>query len=81
MDDPGSSEKWYTYGVETVFQRLRSGRHGLMSDDVNKRLSASGFNELPEKKRISPIGIFLSQFKNYLILVLIGAAIISVFTG
>ncbi len=81
MDDPGSSEKWYTYDMETVFQRLRSGRHGLMSDDVNKRLSASGFNELPEKKRISPIRIFLSQFKNYLILVLIGAAIISVFTG
>jgi Ca2+-transporting ATPase len=81
MDDQGSSEKWYTCSVETVFQRLNSGRHGLMSDEVKNRLSASGYNELPEKKRISPIGIFLSQFKNYLILVLIGAVIISAFTG
>ncbi|MBU4075734.1 MAG: HAD-IC family P-type ATPase [Euryarchaeota archaeon] len=64
-----------------VFQRLGSGRQGLMSDEVKKRLSESGFNELPEAKRISPIGIFLSQFKNYLILVLIAAAIISAFTG
>ncbi|MDP3105056.1 MAG: HAD-IC family P-type ATPase [Candidatus Methanoperedens sp.] len=81
MSDPGSNEKWYVYSVDMVFQRLGSGRHGLISDDVKKRLSESGFNELPEAKRISPIGIFLSQFKNYLILVLIGAAIISAFTG
>ncbi|MCZ7361970.1 MAG: cation-transporting P-type ATPase, partial [Candidatus Methanoperedens sp.] len=81
MSDPGSNEKWYTYSIEMIFQHLRSGYHGLMSDDVNKRLSESGFNELPEKKRISPIRIFLSQFKNYLILILIGAAIISAFTG
>lgn len=81
MSDPGSNEKWYFYSVEMVFQRLGSGRQGLMSDEVKKRLSESGFNELPEGKRISPTGIFLSQFKNYLILVLIAAAIISAFTG
>jgi len=81
MSDPGSNEKWYVYSVEMVFQRLGSGRQGLMSDEVKRRQSASGFNELPEVKRISPIGIFLSQFKNYLILVLIAAAIISAFTG
>ena len=81
MDDPGSNEKWYTYNLDMVFQLLGSGRHGLMSDDVKKRLSASGLNKLPEKKRKSPLGIFLSQFKNYLIIVLIGAAIISAFIG
>ncbi len=81
MSDPWSGEKWYTCDIEMVFQRLLSGRHGLISDDANKRLSASGFNDLPENKKISAIGIFLSQFKNYLILVLIGAAIISTFTG
>jgi Ca2+-transporting ATPase len=81
MSDPGSNEKWYIYDLDMVFQRFGSGRHGLMSDDVKNRLSSSGYNELPEKKRISPLGIFFSQFKNYLILVLIGAAIISAFTG
>ncbi len=81
MDDQASYEKWYTCNVETVLQRLDSGRLGLTSDEVKNRLSEYGYNELPEKKRISPAGIFLSQFRNYLILVLIGAAIISAFTG
>jgi Ca2+-transporting ATPase len=81
MDDPGSSEKWYTCNVETVFQRLNSGRPGLTSEEAKNRLSEYDYNELPEKKRISPVGIFISQFRNYLILVLIGAAIISGFTG
>ncbi len=77
----GLIRKWYAFDIETVFQRLQSGRAGLKSDDVKNRLLTYGFNELPEKKKISPIGIFLSQFKNYLILILIGAAIISAFTG
>jgi len=53
----------------------------LTSEEAKKRLSEYDHNELPEKKRISPVGIFISQFRNYLILVLIGAAIISGFTG
>src|SRR3989304_5066318 len=81
MNIPGMNEKWYAFDVEEVFQRLQSGRSGLKSDDVKNRLLTFGFNELPERKRISPVGIFLSQFKNYLILILIGAAIISAFTG
>jgi Ca2+-transporting ATPase len=81
MNNPGLNEKWYAFDIETVFQRLQSARPGLKSEEVKNRLSTFGFNELPEKKKISPIGIFLSQFKNYLILILVGAAIISAFTG
>lgn len=81
MINPVLKEKWYAFDVEEVFVRLQSGRSGLKSDDVKNRLLTFGFNELPEKKRISPVGIFLSQFKNYLVLILIGAAIISAFTG
>ncbi len=71
MNNPGLKEKWYTFDIETVFQLLQSGRPGLKSDDAKNRLSAFGFNELPEKKKISPLGIFLSQFKNYLVLILV----------
>jgi Ca2+-transporting ATPase len=81
MDDPGSSEKWYTCNIETVFQRLNSGKNGLTSGEAKTRLSEYDHNELPETKRISPVEIFISQFRNYLILVLIGAAIISGFSG
>src|SRR3990172_7064141 len=81
MNIPGKNEKWDAFEIETVLKRLKSERSGLKSDNVKNRLLTYGFNELPEKKRISPVGIFLSQFKNYLVLILIGAAIISAFTG
>ncbi|NJD77299.1 MAG: cation-translocating P-type ATPase [Candidatus Methanoperedens sp.] len=81
MNNRGISEKWYASDLETVFQHLQSGRFGLKSGEINNRLSKFGYNELPEKKKISPIAIFLSQFKNYLVLILIGAAVISAFTG
>ncbi len=81
MNNQGLIEKWYALDIEAVFQRLQSGISGLKSDDVKARLLTIGFNELPEKKKISALGIFLSQFKNYLIIILIGAAIISAFTG
>ncbi len=81
MDNPGLNEKWHALSIENVFGILKSGRPGLSSAEAKNRLSAYGFNELPEKKKISPIGILLSQFKNYLVLILIGAAVISAFTG
>lgn len=74
-------EKWHALDVVRVFDALKSGRQGLSSADAKNRLSAYGPNELPEKKRISPAGIFISQFKNYLVLILIGAAVISAFVG
>ncbi len=79
MDKPGSREKWYAYGIEEVFRRLQTGRAGLKPEEVKNRLSIYGYNELPEKKKVSPVRIFLSQFKDYLVLILIGAALISAF--
>lgn len=80
MIDEGNG-KWHALDAEKVFLRLNSSRQGLGSLDVKARLATYGFNELPEKRAISPVGIFLSQFKNYLILILIGAAVISAVTG
>jgi Ca2+-transporting ATPase len=80
MDEPGLTDKWFALKTERVLHQLSSERGGLRSDDVRNRLLEYGFNELPEKKKISPAGIFLSQFKNYLVLILIGAAIVSAFT-
>ncbi len=81
MDNKGLNKKWHALSIENVFGILKSGRPGLSSTEAKNRLSAYGLNELPEKKKISPIGILLSQFKNYLVLILIGAAVISSFTG
>ncbi len=58
MNNPGLNNKWYAFDVDVVFQHLRSGRSGLKSEDVKNRLLTFSFNELPEKRRISPVGIF-----------------------
>jgi len=81
MNNQNLVENWHAFDVEEIFQRLKSGRSGLRSDDAENQLSVYGYNELPEKEKICPVGIFLSQFKNYLILILIAVAIISAFTG
>ncbi len=52
MDNPGLNEKWHALSIENVFGILKSGRPGLSSAEAKNRLSAYGFNELPEKKKI-----------------------------
>lgn len=56
-------------------------KRGLTSEEAEKRLSKFGPNELEQKKKISSIKIFLSQFNDFMVWVLIGATIISGFMG
>ena len=60
-----------------VFEKLGSAAAGLSREQAARRLAQSGPNVLKEGKRISPLAIFLSQFKSLLIWILIGAALIS----
>ena len=50
-----------------------------MPDDAKRRLQAFGVNEIPEKKGIHPVLLFLKQFHNILVYVLLLAALISFF--
>ena len=54
---------------------------GLSTREAEKRIKTYGLNELKHKKKKSPILIFLSQFNDFLVWVLIGATIISGFIG
>ncbi|MBP3915870.1 calcium-translocating P-type ATPase, PMCA-type [Clostridium sp.] len=54
---------------------------GLSSREAEKRIKTYGLNELKHKKKKSPILIFLAQFNDFLVWVLIGATIISGFIG
>ncbi|HLB72299.1 MAG TPA: HAD-IC family P-type ATPase [Candidatus Methanoperedens sp.] len=81
MNKQEQGKKWHALEVNKIFELLHSGRSGLWSEEVRNRFSAYGYNELPEKKKTSSIELFLSQFKNYLILILFAAAAISAFTG
>ncbi|MCM0650425.1 calcium-translocating P-type ATPase, SERCA-type [Clostridium swellfunianum] len=54
---------------------------GLTKSEAEKRLSVYGLNQLENKKRISPIQIFLSQFNDFIVWVLIAATVISGIMG
>ena len=54
---------------------------GLSTREAEKRIKTYGLNDLKHKKKKSPVLIFLSQFNDFLVWVLIGATIISGIIG
>ncbi|MEB3101249.1 calcium-translocating P-type ATPase, SERCA-type [Ferviditalea candida] len=54
---------------------------GLSDKEARDRLEQYGRNELSEGKKISPLTLFLNQFKDFMVLVLVGATLISGMLG
>lgn len=72
---------FYNLPVREVFSILNSSENGLSSAEAKNRLLEYGVNVLPREKRISVFGIFFSQFKNALLILLIFAGLISLLLG
>ena len=67
----------YNQPISDVLKSLETSPEGLTHAQITERLEKFGLNELQEKKKNPPWMIFLSQFKDFMILVLAAAAIIS----
>ena len=77
-----SEREWYAVGTEETVQQLETYPiKGLGRDEVARRVSEHGPNELTEGKTISPLTLFLNQFKDFMVLVLMGATLISGLLG
>ena len=72
---------WHTLDINKVFALTGSSPAGLSSQLVEQRIAEFGLNELLEKKRKPAWLLFLKQFNDFMILLLIAAAIISGFIG
>ncbi len=72
---------YYKAKLKEVYAELQSSEKGLTTEEVQKRLEKYGPNELQQKKKDSPFKIFISQFQDPLVLVLIAAALISLGIG
>jgi Ca2+-transporting ATPase len=56
-------------------------QRGLASDEVKRRQAEHGYNVLPDKKGPSLAVMFLAQFREFLVLLLIGAAAVAILVG
>lgn len=72
---------WHSWPTEQVFGEIKSSSRGLSSEDATKLLLEKGPNELVEKAKRTLFMMFLDQFKDFMIIVLIAAAIIAGLTG
>ncbi|TXK85700.1 calcium-translocating P-type ATPase, SERCA-type [Paenibacillus sp. N3.4] len=77
-----SENKWYQLTSEEVLQSQQvSMQQGLPWEEALKRQEEEGKNELSEGQRVSPITLLLNQFKDFMVLVLLGATLISGLLG
>lgn len=67
--------------IEDVLKKYKTQKTGLSTEEALKRLETNGRNELVEEKKDGPVKLFLSQFTDILIVMLIIAAIISYTIG
>ena len=72
---------WHSMKAEDVLTALRAGPGGLRSEDSRRRLGEFGPNELAERKRVTPLQIFLGQFNDVFVIMLLIAAGIAFLVG
>lgn len=75
-------DKFYTVTTSDIQQNLNTNlKQGLSSEEAEKRLKQYGPNELKKEKGKNPILLFFSEFTDFLVLILIGASIVSFILG
>ncbi|MEY8417175.1 calcium-transporting P-type ATPase, PMR1-type [Tissierella praeacuta] len=75
-------KKWYSKSKEEILSELNTNLNsGLTKNEVDLRLEKYGSNDLREEDKKSFFSKIVAQFSDFLILILIGAAIISFAVG
>ncbi|MDI3257154.1 MAG: HAD-IC family P-type ATPase, partial [Kyrpidia sp.] len=72
---------WHTVDGETALSLLGSSWEGLDEEEARRRLREYGPNRIEEGEKLSPLGIFLNQFRDFMVLVLLAATLISGLLG
>ncbi len=72
---------WYSNDIDYVYKTLNTSEEGLSTKEAQKRLDEYGYNELTETGGISPLRMFLNQFMDPMVIILLIAIIISLATS
>lgn len=72
---------FYLQSKDEVLKEFKASPNGLSSGEAKERLAKYGENALVEGKKKTVFQVFLDQFKDLMVIILIIAALISAFTG
>src|SRR5262249_23776809 len=72
---------WHEHSIAKTLELFNTSKSGVDAEEVLRRLSVQGPNTLDFKKHRSPIRMLLGQFTDFMILVLIAAAVLSGIIG
>lgn len=72
---------WHALSESEIFKILETSKEGLSEEEAKRRLLKNGFNEIVRTKKRTAAEIFVSQFKSFLIILLLVATVISFILG
>ena len=72
---------WYQMSKDEIFKKLNVDHDGLSKEKAKELLEQHGANVLQEGKKKTALQVFLSQFADLLVIILIIAALISLISG
>src|SRR4030067_169082 len=73
---------WHSMEAAEALKELDTDIHkGLTEDAAKRRIEKYGYNELKKEEGVSPLTIFINQFKNILIIILLIATVLSALVG
>lgn len=82
MQPTDTQTHWHTLSAQEACRRLRlDPAHGLSDEEVSQRQGEYGRNEIPEARRRPIAWILFKQFRDFMIVILLIAALISGFIG
>jgi len=70
------SPEWHVMETDELMGALKASEKGLSEEEAKRRLQEFGPNELVERKRVTSLQIFLNQFKDIFVIMLLIAVVI-----
>ncbi len=72
---------YWSQPADSLAKALHSSANGLSQADAARKLAEVGRNVLTTRREVTPLGLFLNQFKSPIVLILIFATIMSALLG
>src|SRR5512137_1258339 len=78
-DSTDGKAKYWTKSPDELWQELHSSPKGLSQTEAEQRLETVGPNVIGARREVTPLKLFLNQFKSPIVLILIFATLMSAF--